>query len=72
MSLNRWYVDLRSVQDHAEYIRIFDLLNDISEGRGLVRAVSNEDIFTCLLDSEESSDTLRALDQYLSPRLPEK
>lgn len=71
MSIKKWQADLRAIDDDAEYHRIFNLLNDISEGRGMLPTPFKK-VFTVLLDAEENAGLLRGLDQYLSRIPPER
>lgn len=70
MALKHWFVDLRSIPDEAEYLRVFDLLEKITEGSGLM-PTRRKRVFTCLLDAEENAVFLRGLNQYLYPEPPE-
>ena len=73
MALHTWYADLRQVESEERYMEIFNALDDLSEGVGLLPACgSGVRVFSVTLDAEDNPDILRDYGRYLSRTLPEK
>ena len=70
MSLRRYIVDLRPIQDESEYSLAFNFLDDSSAGFGL-QSTGREKVFTLLFDDTEIQGLPHGLGQYLSPLPPE-